>query len=365
MKICYIGDGRSIHLRRWVDHFFLKGNEIFIISYHPAKLSNARVYVVHHEQNPFLVPVTYIAETMQIAEIIRKIQPDFVHLHYVSIDGLAPALFKNVPLVVSFWGSDMFHDFRINRKFRMVIKYVLRKADAVTATSHFLAEETQKHLPRDKQVQIVPFGVDTGFFRPSRSGKKDRRITLCYIKSLERHYGPQTILSVMPEIIRNHPETELVMVGGGSQEDALKRLANDLGISTHVRFTGPLPAESVREVLKEADIFVMPTQCPEAFGVAALEAQAMEVPVLASRKGGIPEAVLDGETGILFDPDKTRELSAAITKLITNPGLRKQMGKKGRQFVSETYNWSVCAKKMEDIYFSLLNRGKGDENGNA
>ena len=178
MKICYIGDARSIHLRRWVDHFAGMGNEISIISYHPAAYANAQVYVIRHEKNPILVQVKYPGETLLIASRIRKIQPDLVHIHYVSIDGLAPALMKNIPLIASVWGSDVFHDFRVNRKFRMIIRKILKRADVVTATSRFLADETQKQLPPGKQVNVVPFGVDAAFFQPSKRFKRDKNITL-------------------------------------------------------------------------------------------------------------------------------------------------------------------------------------------
>ena len=354
MKICYIGDARSIHLHRWIDHFAFKGHEIFVISYHQAELKNARVTVIRHEQNPYLVPAAYIGETLRIRKEIHRIQPDLVHLHYVSIDGFAPALFKHVPLMASVWGSDIFYDLRVNRKFRMVIKYILRKADLVTATSRFLAEETERHLPPGKTVRVVPFGVDTEFFRPIGRKKKNRSIQLCYMKGLEHHYGPQILISVMPKILEKFPQTRLLMAGGGSQELSLKHFANELGLSGSIRFTGPLSPESVRDALSESDIFVMPTLAREAFGVAALEAQAMGVPVAASRTGGIPEAVLDGETGLLFEPGRSEDLLSVLVKLIGDPQLRKQMGDSGIQFVRNTYSWEVCAGKMAHLYASLV-----------
>jgi glycosyltransferase involved in cell wall biosynthesis len=356
MRICYIGDARSIHLQRWIDHFASKGNDIFIISYHGARIRNARVTVIRHELNPFLAPAAYMAETMGIASEIRKIQPHLVHLHYVSIDGFAPALFKNVPLIASVWGSDIFYDFRVNRKFRMVIKHILRKADMVTATSRFLAEETEHHLPPGKTVRVIPFGVNTDFFHPGKRIKRHRPVQLCYIKGLEHHYGPQILISVMPKILEKYPDTRLLMAGGGSQEQPLKYLTDELGLSDSIRFTGPLSPESVKAALSESDIYVMPTLAQEAFGVAALEAQAMGVPVVASRTGGIPEAVLHGETGLLFEPGQPEALLSVLLKLIENPQLRQQMGNSGIKFVRNTYSWEVCAGRVEDLYTSVLHK---------
>jgi glycosyltransferase involved in cell wall biosynthesis len=247
MKICFIGDARSIHLRRWIDHFSLQGNAVSVISYHEAELSNARIYTIRHEKNALLGPLMYPAETMQIAGWIRKIQPDLVHLHYVSIDGLAPALFKNIPLIASVWGSDILYDFRFNRKFRMVIGHILHRADRITATSRFLAEETQKYLNPGKEVHVVPFGVDTEFFRPSVPVTGNRNMTLCYIKGLESHYGPQILLSIMPQILEKYTGTILVMAGSGSRERDLRRLAEESGVSASVQFPGSLSSESVKK----------------------------------------------------------------------------------------------------------------------
>jgi len=358
VKICYIGDARSIHLRRWVDHFAGVGNEISIISYHPAAYANAQVYVIRHEENPILVPVKYPGETILIASRIRNIQPDLVHIHYVSIDGLAPALMKNIPLIASVWGSDVFHDFRVNRKFRMIIRKILKRADAVTATSRFLADETQKYLPRGKRINVIPFGVDTDFFRPIKPVKKDRNITLCYIKGLETHYGPHLLISILPKILKNYPKTRLIMVGSGSQERNLRHLSQKLNISSHVTFTGSLTPESVRGVLAKADIFIMPSLCQEAFGVAALEAQAMGVPVIGSRRGGIPEAVKDGETGILYNPDEPGELFSSICRLLDSQKLRRRMGKSGREYVTGKFGWEGCTGKMDRLYTNLIDEMK-------
>ena len=103
MKLCFIGDARSIHLRRWVDYFAERGHEIHVISYHAFNLEKADIYVIKHHRNRLLLPFTYIVETLKIAAIIKRIKPDIVHLHYVSINGLASILFKRFPVIASPW----------------------------------------------------------------------------------------------------------------------------------------------------------------------------------------------------------------------------------------------------------------------
>ena len=354
MKICFIGDARSVHLRRWIDYLVMRGDEIDVISYHSHQFENASLHIIKHRRNRLLLPFTYVYETLKIAAIIYKIQPDIVHLHYVSIDGLAPALFKRFPLIVTPWGSDILYDLEGNPKFRVIIKFILRKADLITTTTEFLANEVRKQLTQPKKIEIIPFGVDIAFFRTEkRQNKKKKQITLVFIKSLESHYGPQYLLQAMPHVLKEHPSTKLIFAGSGSQKIKLETLAQGLNIAGNVCFAGRLDHHGVRELLRESDIFIMPTSCQEAFGVSALEAQAMAVPVIATKKGGIPEVVKDGETGLLVEARDSQQLAQAILKLIENPQLRLKMGELGRKFVTANFSWEKCAKDMIEIYHGI------------
>jgi glycosyltransferase involved in cell wall biosynthesis len=102
------------------------------------------------------------------------------------------------------------------------------------------------------------------------------------------------------------------------------------------------------------DIFVMPSTCQESFGVAAIEASACEVPVVATRLGGVPEAVVDGQTGILVPPFDAKSLAEACISLIRDPQRRKTLGKAGRQFVLERYQWKANAATMASVYAQVL-----------
>jgi len=116
---------------------------------------------------------------------------------------------------------------------------------------------------------------------------------------------------------------------------------------------GAIEHRQVPELLRNVDIFVMPS-IREEFGVAAVEAQAMEIPVISTRVGGVPEVVLDGETGILVEPGDSEQLAQAILALIENPALRRQMGKRGREHVLANYRWEDNAALMENLYQRIV-----------
>ncbi len=139
------------------------------------------------------------------------------------------------------------------------------------------------------------------------------------------------------------------MAGSGELRSQLEELTGQLGLTRNISFLGAIEHRQVPEILRNVDIFVMPS-IREEFGVAAVEAQAMEIPVVSTRVGGVPEVVLDGETGILVEPGDSEQLAQAILTLIENPALRRQMGKRGRKHVLANYRWEDNAALMERLY---------------
>jgi glycosyltransferase involved in cell wall biosynthesis len=132
----------------------------------------------------------------------------------------------------------------------------------------------------------------------------------------------------------------------------LQHEAEDLGIGNLVKFLGVLPQRKVAEEMDRSDVFAIPS-LSESFGVAALEASASGVPVIASNVGGLPEVVKDGETGFLTKPGDAGEIESKLDKLYEDADLRRIMGKAGREFVLNNYRWEESCRKMEVVYKKL------------
>jgi glycosyltransferase involved in cell wall biosynthesis len=146
-----------------------------------------------------------------------------------------------------------------------------------------------------------------------------------------------------------------VLAGEGPERRRLERQAARLGLGERVRFLGEVPHEQVPEVLQQLDIFAMPSTY-EGFGVAALEAEAMELPVVASSVHGIPDVVVDGETGLLVPPRDRQALASALDRLVADGDLRRRLGQAGRAFVAEHYSWEENTAQMEALYEAALGR---------
>jgi glycosyltransferase involved in cell wall biosynthesis len=148
---------------------------------------------------------------------------------------------------------------------------------------------------------------------------------------------------------------QVVLAGDGPSRESLEYLTAELRIDDRVRFLGEIAHEDVPGVLQTFDIFAMPS-IAEGFGVSALEASAMELPVIASDIHGIPDVVVHDQTGILTPPRDIEAIAHAITRLIADARLRRTMGAAGRAYVEHRYQWRDNAKLMERLYDEMATK---------
>lgn len=354
LKLCYLADAPSVHIRKWVVHFVEKGYSVHVISFRPAQIQGARVHYVHSWAK--LGKLRYLLNVARARDLIRQIKPDVLQAFHVTSYGLLAALSGVHPLIVTAWGTDILLTPRQSPLHHLITRYALRKADYITATGPRLGEATAEYAPKGKEIVIIPYGVDLKVFSPDCRLRGDGELTIGAIRHLKSIYGLDYLLRAMPMILAQHPSTRLLLVGDGPQRSHLQGLAQSLGISNQVQFVSNVPHQQVPSYLARIDIFVMPS-ISEGFGVAALEASAMEIPVIASNVGGVPDTVVDGKTGFLVPPKDPAAIAAAVIELIEKPGLRLRMGRAGRKFVAENYEWNENASRMEKLYDSIVQTG--------
>ncbi|MEM2561990.1 MAG: glycosyltransferase family 4 protein, partial [Candidatus Bathyarchaeia archaeon] len=148
---------------------------------------------------------------------------------------------------------------------------------------------------------------------------------------------------------------KVLIAGTGPLRNSLLRYAETKGVLDRIIFLGQVKDEILPKLYNCCDVVVLPS-LQEGQGIALLEAQAAAKPVVACRVGGVPEIVLDGETGILVQP-REEELAMAMIKLLSDDNLREKMGMAGRRFVCENFTWEKCAEKMLNVYYEAINQG--------
>jgi glycosyltransferase involved in cell wall biosynthesis len=369
MRLCLLADAASIHTRRWAEFFAARGHEVHLLSMRPAVYDQVTVHVIR----PPLGRGGYLLAAAAARQRVRELAPDLVHAHYASGYGLWGALCGRRPLLLSVWGSDVCDFPRRGPLQRCLLQWNLRRADVLCATSEALAWETARYAPPGTVIHRTPFGVDTDVFRPRPGGSGREGVVIGTARNLKRTYGLDVLLEAFAILTKSVlglgsriPNTEstlplggtrtpltLWIAGAGPEEAALKAQAARLGIGERARFLGAVPHERMPAFMWGLDLFVNPSRA-ESFGVAALEAAASGIPVVASRVGGLPEVVADGQTGLLVAPEDPEGLASALADLVGDPERRRALGRAARERAVALYDWQACARQMERLYEETL-----------
>jgi len=366
MKILLLSDPNSSHTIKWITSLASRGIDIILVglenlkvnsynSYSNVKIKTLGIKITREEGS--LKKILYLQALPLIRKLIRKFKPDIVHSHYASSYGLLGALTGFHPFIVSVWGSDVYSFPEKSFFHKRIIRFVLDKADIICSTSNTMAKRTG--IFTNKNIEVIPFGVDTKIFKPMRveSLFDQNDIVIGTVKTLEEKYGIEYFIKafkLVSDKYKNLP-LKLLIVGGGSLEKELKELAKSLGTLDKTIFTGRVPFEEVPKYHNMLSVSVSVSES-ESFGVAVVEAMACGKPVVVSNMGGLPEVVEDGKVGFVVPPRNPEETAKAIEKLVLDKELRIKMGLAGRERVKKLYEWDKCVEKMINIYKEVLNR---------
>jgi phosphatidylinositol alpha-1,6-mannosyltransferase len=246
---------------------------------------------------------------------------------------------------------------------RRVARALLQSASVLVTNSAWTASLCRTLLQdlditmEPDRVRTVPLGTDPERFRPgldqsqvrARYGLDGRRWLLS-VARLTAHKGIDTALRVLAGFGDRYPDLGYVVVGSGDGLSQLEALARELGVRDRVSFLGSVPDHDLAAIYNCAEVYlglsrIMPERV-EGFGISLVEASASGVPVLATRTGGIPEAVREGETGLLVEADQPEQISAALRLLLDDRVLACRLGAAGRRAVESFYNWDRVASDL-------------------
>jgi glycosyltransferase involved in cell wall biosynthesis len=355
-KLCILANAASPHTQKWAIELSRRGWEVELISFLPAEIPNIPVHLMPKALGG---KIDFILRIGWVDKKIKEIQPDILHAHYATSFGFLGAYSGVHPFVLSAWGSDIFSFPRQSPFHRYLLKRILGKADQLCSTSHIMAQEMRQYIDQGKGIEVIPFGVDINQFSP-REGEPDKgsseRIVFGVAKYLQPVYGLDLLIQAFAQLEKKEPGRALLRIAGDGPELArLQALVSRLGITDRVEWWGAIPNTYVADFYRSLDVVVVPSR-QESFGVTAVEGSACERPIIASRVGGLPEVVLDGETGLLIEPENIEALVKAMEYLIENPEERKRLGKAGREFVLEHYDWQKNVTQMERVYQAILKK---------
>lgn len=263
--------------------------------------------------------------------------------HYIAAPaGLLAWRFFHIPYVVFAYGHE------VRRKgVRRLQQFLLKPATLVIACSRFTRSAVVDLGVTPDRARVLYPGVDAQRFSPFSEGTNPTRSrTLLTVSRLTDFYkGHDTVIRALPAILAELPGVRYVVAGDGPLREPLTKLANSLGVSRDVEFTGEVSDETIIDLYRSCEVFVLVSrECAmnggaEGFGIVFLEAAACAKPVVAGRSGGIVDAVQDEVTGLLVDPEDVDAVAAAIVSLFEDPPSAKRLGDAGREMVLARFTW--------------------------
>ncbi len=237
---------------------------------------------------------------------------------------------------------------------KLGLRRLLKQAAAVV---HYSPEfgRVNARLLEDK-VHVVAPGVDLGQFSPNGPAPRERSVL--YVGRMERSSrwkGVRHLIDAVPQMLRSVPDLSVDLVGSGDDVPSLRRHARSKGLEGVVKFHGALTGQALVERYRHATLVVLPsTTAAESFGMVLLEAAACGRPAVASRVGGIPSAVLDGETGLLVPPGDAEALGEAVTVILNDDDLARALGTRAAERAKAEFSWDARVDATGEILEGVL-----------
>ncbi len=345
-----------------------RGHEIHFVSYdQPFRLVGFRERIFFHEvemdQYPlFEHPPYSLALAVAIHEVARAHELDLVHVHYAIPHAASAWIAREMlegargpKIVTTLHGTDITLVGQ-HPSFKSITRFSILRSDGLSAVSHYLRGETEENFGVDQgRIEVIPNFIDTRRYRPglepchratlAPGGEK----ILMHVSNFRPVKRVEDVVTAFARVAREIP-ARLVMVGDGPERPRALQRAEELDVAEHVLFLGK--HTSVAELLSCADLFLLPSES-ESFGLAALEAMACGVPVVASKVGGLPEVVTP-EAGALLPVGDAEGMGEAALAFLTDEARWKRASEAARSVAVERFSVERVVPIYEDWYRRIV-----------
>lgn len=346
-------------------------NVHFISSVLPTRLTELNERIHFHEVEMMSYALFEhqpydLALATKMATVARAEKLDLLHVHYAIPHSISAILAREsikqkryVPVITTLHGTDITL-VGADRSYLPITRYGLQQSDGVTAVSKFLKQATIETFDFD-DVEVIPnFICGKHYFRtPDAPLRKElapngERL-LVHVSNFRAVKRAIDCVEILAKVRAAGENAKLVMVGDGPELSAVRYRGEQLGMNGNVVYVGK--QANIADYLGVADVFLLPSEL-ESFGLAALEAQACEVPVIATRIGGIPEVVNEGESGFLSDVGDVDKMSVDTLKLLGNEEMRRTFGERGRDLAISRYSTEKIIPQYIAFYEKTINKAK-------
>jgi glycosyltransferase involved in cell wall biosynthesis len=299
-----------------------------------------------------------LASALRLASITRAIRPHVVHWHAARAHALGAIAARFAPGPKRVLSRRV--DFRVRGSLGSRLLYSL-PVEAIVAISEGVREAlVESGIPRDG-IRVIPSGIDFAPFQTpfdrvavrARLGIAPDQVLAIQVAALAPHKSQTTLLKSAALLLERSPRLVIWIAGEGGLRDSLTAEHARLELGDRVRFLGF--RDDIPDLLRAADLFVLSSYL-EGLGTSVLDAMAAGLPVVATRVGGVPEIVKDGETGLLVPPRDPEALAHALARMADDSGMRGRLGSNGRS-LARSFDADLTASRTRELYLEVLGEG--------
>lgn len=309
----------------------------------------------------FSAPLYTLALASKLHQLALDENLDILHAHYAIPHGVSAWLSQQtlggkVKVVTTLHGTDITLTGRAP-SFRPIVRFLIQNSDAVTTVSEWLAGETRRTFDANRPIDVIHNFIDTERFRRqpdpvlrARCASPDESIIM-HISNFRPVKRVEDVVKTFALTLQKGVRARLMMIGDGPQRGNALALARELGVAKRVCFLGKV--ERIEEYLGLGDLLLLPSEY-ESFGLAALEAMCAEMPVIASRAGGLPEVIRHGDTGFLRPVGDVEAMASDAAAILSDPDALRAMGQRARADAADRFALEKIVPRYEAIYERLI-----------
>jgi len=341
------------------------GDDVHFISYAlPSRLDIFHERVHFHEVTVTSYPLFdpyppyTLALATKMAEVAAYEKLDVLHVHYAIPHAISAHLAQQIlgdthlKVITTLHGTDITLVGR-DASYLPITKFGIEVSDGVTAVSQWLKDQTAEHFGTDKAIEVIPNFVDPARFRPREAGTchlfgASSDPMLCHVSNFRPVKRVLDVMEVFARVNRVVP-CRLAMIGDGPDRSSAEHFAREHNLANRIAFLGNVG--NLEQIVSSSEVFLLPSEA-ESFGMAALEAMACAVPVIATKAGGLPEVVDDGETGFLLPVGDVDSMAARAIEILSDRKVRRRMGAAARDVAITRFD----VDRVLPVYRSMYER---------
>ena len=378
-------DPHGIFVHRLMKEVIKQGNEVHVIAPHTGGLTKYNLDGVEVEKFHYFYPkrfeklcgrsgmidnvkegflVKFQVLTFLFFNILysttKMKDMDIIHVQWPIPNGLGAYFLKKIyktPYINTVHGEEFYLSKRYNTLF--ALKWLINNSFKTITNSTATKDSYSRLDLNEDKFQVIPFGVDINFFKPLNTPKNEEVFQILSVGYLIERKGFKYLIKAVKKVLKEYNNVTLKIIGSGPLKNKLQYLITELKLVNQVKLIGNVSDNELLHLYNSSDLFILPSITDtqgntEGLGVVLLEAMACELPVIGSKVGGIPDIIINNETGLLVNEKDILELSMKIKYLIDNKELRQKLATNGLNRVNKKFSWNQVMNSYLNIYKKTL-----------